>query len=162
MVSAKGLSCAAASRVAGQGTGSPGFLSAKLHSLHGPAGLCILSRPLFAFSSRQTTWASHIAVSWTEKKPQIWLHLDTAGLVPIYTFGSVISCGQLEDAQAKGLLYSEPADRTRKQQDLGLHSTTLPGVHLVFLVLPLTFHHHPRSLYLIRCTRIIKKALGEL
>ena len=65
MVSAKVLSCAVASKAAGQVIGSPGFLSARLHSLHGQAGLCVLSSLLFAFSSRRATWASHF-VNWME------------------------------------------------------------------------------------------------
>lgn len=71
MVSAKGLSCAVAFKAAGQVIDSPGFLSARLHAVHGQAGFCVLSSLLFAFSSRRATWASPITVNRMEKKPQI-------------------------------------------------------------------------------------------
>lgn len=80
MVSAKGLSCAVASKVAGQVVGFPGFLSARLQALHGQAGLCVLASLLFAFTSMQAAWASRVMVNRMEKKPQIWLHGDTIGL----------------------------------------------------------------------------------
>jgi len=80
MVSAKGLSCAVASKAAGQVTGSPACLSARLHILHGQAGCCVLSSLVFAFISRRATWASRITVCWMEKKTQVWLHDDTIAL----------------------------------------------------------------------------------
>lgn len=61
-VSAEGFSSAVASKTAGQAIGSPGFLAARLHVLHGQAGLCG-SSSLFAFSSRQATWATHATIN---------------------------------------------------------------------------------------------------
>lgn len=81
MVSAKGLSCAVASKAAGQVIGSPGFLSARLHSLHGQAGLCILSSLLFALG-RQLGLLKSQSTGW-RKSPRsgcMVIQLGCAGM----------------------------------------------------------------------------------
>lgn len=165
LVSAKGLSCAVASKASRAGLGSPGFPPARLHSLQGQAGLCVLPCLLFVFNSRQAAWAYHTPVTWMEKKPQIWLCGDTVELCRHTDWALQHLLANWKLSKLKDSFSSHPGSpqRTREQQDLGLQSkSTHQGAHLAFLVLLLSFHCCEGSLYLERCTRMIKRALCEL